>query len=391
MVLRHATPRAPVNLALGQLLGRVLAEDVVAAEAMPPFAASAVDGFAVVAADARAERVLIGEQTAGQMHDLHVRPGSAARITTGAPVPAGADAVVMVEQTEERNGHVVIHETTLHPGANIRPIGQDIAEGDRVLTAGTVLGAAEIGILATVGRAVARVIPAPVVAVLSTGDELVEPGEAPGPGQIRDSNRYTLMAAVRLAGGSPLDLGIARDEAGDLEARVRRGLEEADVLLSSGGVSMGHLDLVKPLLERLGTVHFGRLYMKPGKPLTFATLGATLAFALPGNPVSSLVSFELFVRPALRRLQGLADATRPTVQVRLAHDISHATDRVEYQRAMVRATSDGYLATTTGFQGSGRLMSMVGANALLVLPAGDGRKRAGDRVAAMFLDTVVTV
>ena len=386
IVLSYARPLAPVEVGLAEALGRVLAEDVRADEDMPPFRASSVDGYAVVAADRQPERRLIGEQTAGQMGDLRVLPGTAARITTGAPVPDGADAVVMVERTEERDGVVVIHQPTVRPGEAVRPIGQDIGRGDLVLSAGQTLGPAEVGVLATVGRAQARVIPAPVVAVLSTGDELVEPGERPGPGQIRDSNRYTLMGLVRLAGGVPLDLGIARDEEADLRRRVARGLAEAQVFLSSGGVSMGHLDLVKPLLEELGTVHFGRLSMKPGKPLTFATVGTRLAFALPGNPVSSAVSFELLVRPALRQMQGQTDTARPTRRVRLAHAVRHDDDRTEYQRATLRRDGDGYRATTTGFQGSGRLMSLVGANALLVLPRGHGDFAAGDEVDALILD-----
>ncbi|MCW5851127.1 MAG: molybdopterin molybdotransferase MoeA [Anaerolineae bacterium] len=388
IVLRYACPLPSVEVNLAEALGRTLAEDVRADEDMPPFRASSVDGYAVVAADTQPERRLIGEQTAGQMSDLRVLPGTAARITTGAPVPEGADAVVMVERTEERDSYVVIHQPTVRSGEAIRPIGQDIGRGDLVLRAGQVLGPAEVGVLATVGRQRAPVIPAPVVAVLSTGDELVEPGERPGPGQIRDSNRYTLMGVVRQAGAVPLDLGIARDEEVDLRRRVARGLAEADILVSSGGVSMGHLDLVKPLLEELGTVHFGRLYMKPGKPLTFATVGSRLAFALPGNPVSSLVSFELVVRPALMQMQGRSDTARPTRRVRLAHAVRHDDDRTEYQRAIVRREGDGYWATTTGFQGSGRLMSLVGANALLVLPMGHGDFAAGDEVNALVVDDV---
>lgn len=386
LVMGLVTPLAAADLTLADLLGRVLAEDIVATQDMPPFAASTVDGFALVVADMNPRRRLIGEQTAGQMHNLTVTPGTVARITTGAPVPQGADAVVMVEHTEERDGHVIVHEMDLRPGANIRPIGQDIATGDLVLKQGLVLGPAEIGVVATLGRATARVIPPPTVGVLSTGDELVEPGAPPGRGQIRDSNRYALMAAVRQAGGVPLDLGIARDEPGDLERRVRQGLTEADVLVTSGGVSMGHLDLVKPLLERLGTIHFGRLRMKPGKPLTFATVGDKPVFALPGNPVSSLVSFDLFVRPVLRRLQGYVDVDRPMWRVRLLHDVRHDPDRAEYQRAFARREGGEWVAATTGFQGSSRLMSMVGANALIVLPVGVGNVSAGEIVDAVLLD-----
>ncbi len=385
-VMRFARPLAPQTMPLMEALDRVLAIDVCAGEDMPPFRASSVDGFAVVADDTAPERRLVGEQTAGRQEDIVVTPGTAARITTGAPVPEGANAVVMVEQTEERDGHVRLRQPTLPQGANIRPIGQDIRRGEVVLRAGALLGPAELGVLATVGRAEVEVIPAPVVAVLSTGDELVEPGTRPGPGQIRDSNRYTLMASVRRLGAVGLDLGIVQDKQGDLEQRVQRGLTEADIFVSSGGVSMGHLDLVKPLLERLGTVHFGRVNMKPGKPLTFATVGATLAFALPGNPVSSLVGFELFVRPVIRRLQGYPDSQRAMVRARLAHNVRHEPDRTEFQRAIVHRTPEGYTAQTTGAQGSSRLMSMVGANALLVLPHGTGDYATGDDVDVLMLN-----
>ncbi|MFN8470719.1 MAG: gephyrin-like molybdotransferase Glp [Anaerolineae bacterium] len=384
-VMSFAHPLPPKTVPLMDALDRVLAVDVSADEDMPPFRASTVDGFAIVAEDAEAQRRLIGEQTAGRQEHIVVTTGTAARITTGAPVPDGADAIVMVEQTEEHDGCVWLRESGLKPGANVRPIGQDIRRGELVLRAGTVLGPAELGVLATVGRADATVIPSPIVAVLSTGDELVEPGTPPGPGQIRDSNRYTLMAAIRRLGAIPLDLGIVEDKQGDLEQRVARGLAEADILVTSGGVSMGHLDLVKPLLERLGTVHFGRVNMKPGKPLTFGTVETTLAFALPGNPVSSLVSFELFVRPAIRRLQGYPERERATVRARLAHGVRHDPDRTEFQRAIVRHGADGYIAETTGFQGSSRLMSMVGANALLVLPHGTGDYSADDEVDVMLL------
>lgn len=384
-VMRFAHPLPPRAVPLMDALDRTLAADVSADEDMPPFRASTVDGFAVLAEDQEPQRRLVGEQTAGRPENIVVTPGTAARITTGAPVPDGANAVVMVEQTEERDGWVWLRGAALAPGANIRPIGQDIRRGEVVLRAGALLGPAELGVLATLGRAEASVIPPPVVAVLSTGDELVEPGIPPGAGQIRDSNRYTLMAAIRRLGALPLDLGIVEDRQGDLEGRVERGLAEAHVLVSSGGVSMGHLDLVKPLLERLGTVHFGRVNMKPGKPLTFATVGPTLAFALPGNPVSSLVGFELFVRPAIRRMQGRAEGERATVRARLAHPVRHDPERTEFQRAIVQRNADGYTAATTGFQGSSRLMSMVGANALLVLPHGAGDYAANDEVDVLLL------
>ena len=234
----------------------------------PPFPAAVVDGFALRAADGDLPRRLIGEQTAGYVADLQVQPGTAVRITTGAPIPPGADAVVKVEQADEVDGWVTPHPgQLLRPGLGIRPVGSDVQTGERVLAAGQVLGPAELGMLASLGLPAAPVHRRPVVGVFSTGDELVDPGNALALGQIYDSNRPTLLAAVAQAGGTPLDLGIARDRPGELERLVARGLAEADVLVTSGGVSMGELDLLKPLLERWGQVLFGRVLMKPGKPL----------------------------------------------------------------------------------------------------------------------------
>lgn len=388
IVLEHTRLLEPVKVPLTEALGRVLAENIRADEDMPPFAASAKDGFAVIAADPSPDRRIIGEQTAGYVADLRVEPGTAARITTGAPLPPGADAVVMVEQTEEHDGHVVIH-TTVQPGDDVRPPGQDVVKGQMVLAAGSALGPAELGVLATVGRSEVAVYPRPKVAVLSTGNELVEPGQPLRSGQIRDSNRYALMAAVTEAGGMPVSLGVARDNRADVESKINEGVLRGDVLLSSGGVSMGgEADLVKPLLEERGTVHFGRILVKPGKPVTFATVDGKPAFALPGFPVSSLVSFELFVRPALLKMQGHTRLYRPTRLVTLSHDVRHAPDRTEFQRAVVVRQGDEWVATTTGFQGSGRLLSMVGANALLRLPHGWRDFTAGDQVEALIIGQI---
>lgn len=387
LVLSHTPvlPAAPVTFVEG--LGRLLAETVYATEDMPPFPASSVDGYAVVAADTERVRRLVGDQTAGYVADVHVQPGTVARITTGAPLPSGADAVVMVEFTEERDGVVSI-QRAVKAGDNVRPPGQDIGRGDIVLAAGTLLGPVELGLLATIGRTEVQAYRNPRVAVMSTGNELVEPGRQPAPGQIRDANRYSLMAVVRQAGGIPIDLGISLDRPDELEGQVRTGLAQADVLLTSGGVSMGQLDLVKPLLERIGTVHFGRVNTKPGKPVTFATVEQKLVFALPGFPVSALVSFEIFVRPALLKLQGHTELTRPVREVVLAHDVRHDPERTEFQRAIVTRQDGEYVASTTGFQGSGRLLSLVGANALLRLPSGQGNFAGGQRVQALILGEI---
>ncbi|RME45559.1 MAG: molybdopterin molybdenumtransferase MoeA [Chloroflexi bacterium] len=389
-ILDRIRPLEPATMRFDEALGFVLAEDIHAAENMPPFAAAAKDGFAVVASDTSRVRRLVGEQMAGTVSGPRVEPGTVVRITTGAPIPPGADAVVMVERTEEQNGRVIIHQETIEPGADIRPPGQDIQKGQLVLKQGTRLGPAEIGLLATIGCTSVKVYRRPTVAVLSTGDELVEPDESPGPGQIRDSNRYTLAAAVAEAGGIPLILGLSRDVETTLEELMLQGLEQADALLTSGGVSMGDKDLVKPILERLGTVHFGRVYTKPGKPVTFATVNGKPVFAMPGFPVSSLVSFEIFVRPALRRMQGYPerDLFRPERKVILEHDVHHTADRTEFQRAIVTYRDGQFYARTTGFQGSGRLLSMVGANALLRLPHGEGNFKRGDLVSALVIGDI---
>jgi molybdenum cofactor synthesis domain-containing protein len=333
---------------------------------------AAVDGYALRAQDGMAERRVLAELTAGgSSRETALAPGTAARIMTGAPVPPGADAVIMVEQTDEHDGMLRI-ERAVAPGESIHTVGQDIARGSLVLAPGAVLGAAEIGLLATIGQVRVRVYRRPLVAVLATGDEVHEPDASPSAGGIRDSNRYALMAAAREAGCEAISLGIARDDQAVQRAAILDGLARADVLLTSGGVSMGTRDLIKPLLAELGTVHFGRIAFKPGKPTTFATVGDKLAFGLPGYPVSSLVSFEVFVRPALRRMQGDARPERPRVRVALRDPIRAPSDRPECQRAVV-AWEDGRLvARSTGAQGSSRLLSLRGANALLLVP-GDGQ------------------
>ncbi len=387
VVLAHAPRLTAVHLRLGQLPGRILAEDIVARAAIPPFAAAAKDGYAVVAADGAGWRHLAGEQMAGYVADLRVEPGSVVKITTGAPLPPGADAVVMIEETDERDGMVEIR-AAVTAGADVRRVGSDLASGQLALATGHRIGPAEVGLLASLGHTAVLAYPAPRVAVLSTGDELREPGESVGPGQIRDSNRFSLMAAVHEAGGEAIDLGVARDRRGELADKVMAGLRAADALVTSGGVSMGQLDLLKPLLAMQGTVHFGRVNMKPGKPLTFATMAGKPVFALPGFPVSSLVSFELFVRPALRVMQGDAADQRPQVTVHVDHDVHHDPQRWEFVRATVRRDGEVLRATTTGSQSSGRLLSLVGANALLQLPPGAGTATAGSPVTALLLAAV---
>jgi len=382
-ILDHTPVLEPEEISLAEVLGRTLAEEVTSSENMPPFDASTVDGYAVIAADGSAERAILSEITAGQVGEVIVRAGTAARIMTGAPLPPGADAVVMVEDTAEADGRVTVRKA-LRPGENVQPMGADLAVGQPVLAAGTVLGAPEIGLLATLGRTRVKVGRRPRVAVMATGDELVEASQAPGPGAIRDSNGPSLMASVREVGAIPISLGIGRDDEAEQEARIAAGLDQADMVLTSGGVSVGSRDLIKPILERLGQVHFGRVAIKPGKPLTFATVGPKLVFGLPGNPVSTLVTFEVFVRPALLKMEGRRAVLRPRVEVVLEHDVKPSPDRTEYQRAVVRWEGGRLLARTTGSQVSSRLLSMVGANGLIIIEPGEAKVPAGSTVPALL-------
>ncbi len=344
-----------------------------------------MDGFAVVADDVSPWREVIGDQTAGFVLGIEVTDGTAVRITTGAPIPPGATAVVRVEETEMADDHVIVHQERIAPGENIRRVGADLAVGDRVLRAGTMLGPAELGLVAGLGLNPVPVSRRPRVSIVSTGDELVEPGAAVAPGQIRDSNRFSLMAAVQRAGAELIWSGKAPDTREPLRRLLAERIAESDVVLTSGGVSMGQLDLVKMLLGELATVHFRRVFMKPGKPLNFATAGPTLFFGLPGNPVSALVSFEIFIRPALRLMTGQPDIDRPRTPVVLSHATA-TSDRIEYQRATVVVGPDGRLTgAATGPQASSRLASFVGANALLVIPPRSTPLKSGELVDALLL------
>jgi gephyrin len=475
-VLEH-TPLLPAEtVPLSAALGRVLASAVAAKEALPPFPASIKDGYAVRHADGAGERDVVGESRAGNIDEaLECGPGQAVYVTTGAPVPRGADAVVQIEDTRavgveaapdarrappvKAGGKVDILVAPGKVGQDIRAVGSDIQlrrlflrfffqgsgggvflppqphthththsqpepkqqppknrPGAEVLAAGERVGVAEVGLLATVGAAHLSVRARPVVAVLSTGDEVVDPANPnpPGPGQIRDCNRAMLLAAAEAAGATAVDLGIARDEGGDLSACLSKARAAgADILVTSGGVSMGDRDLVKPLLEQAGTVHFGRVLMKPGKPLTFATLPAAgggsgnddnttnkstpmLVFGLPGNPVSSFVCFSLAVVPALRRMAGWQDPSLRRVRATLTLPLKLDHERPEYHRATLtfgllpKQEGDtvpryGWLAESTGNQISSRLLSARSANALLELPRAEGTLAAGAEVSALLL------
>src|SRR5215212_9821246 len=378
------------QVSLGEASWRVLSDDLVADEDQPPFPAATMDGYAVIADDPSPWREIVGRQSAGYVADLEVSLGTAAWITTGAPVPRGANAVVPVEATELADEHVIVRQERVEFGENIRPIGVDLAKGSVVLVQGSVLGAAEMGLLAGLGIDPVVVARRPRVSVLSTGNELVEPGETPGPGQIRDANRFSLIAALQEAGADVVWAGRGPDDAGALSSSLIARIAESDVVITSGGVSMGDLDLVKPLLSELADVHFRRVFMKPGKPFNFATSGDTLIFSLPGNPVSALVGFEVFIRPALRTMLGATRIDRPRTRVRLDHTVQ-PSDRIEFQRGVVRVDSAGHLtAWTTGPQASSRLASLVGANALIVVPPGAGPLREGSDVEAILVGPLAT-
>ncbi|RYP68407.1 hypothetical protein DL771_006671 [Monosporascus sp. 5C6A] len=420
-MIREHVP-APLEVVVSRvdesLPGAVLAEDVVARENVPAFRASIVDGYAVVVPrDGNLRGVFpvvsVSHAAPGDGEARPLKEGEVARITTGAPLPPGATSVIMVEDTvlrtasedgrEEREVEILA-EGVVGEGENVREVGSDVREGTTILRRGERVSAVggEIGLLASVGVAEVRTYRRPVVGVLSTGDEVVPHDRGGGlrPGEVRDSNRVALLAAAREAGFEALDLGIAADTApGALEEALRSGLRAADLVVTTGGVSMGELDLLKPTVERAlgGRVRFGRVAMKPGKPTTFATVpvGDALTkvlFALPGNPASALVTFHLFALPALYRMAGVGDGGEglPRVRVALAHDFPLDPARPEYHRAVVSAAADGTLtAASTGGQRSSRVGSLRGANALLCLPSGrEGPLRKGARVDALLMGPV---
>ena len=385
LVIEHTPVLGAEQVSLRESAGRVLAADLVGMAALPAFPSSAVDGYAVRTADGGKSLLVLGESAAGRPLEDAVTPGTAARILTGGVVPEGADCVVMVEEVQEADGRVTV-PGSLRAGSNYHRVGADLSPGERVLAAGTTLGPAEIGLAAAIGLSQLSVRRRPRVALMSTGDELVEVGETPARGQIHDSNRWALLAALSEAGASVRLLGIAPDEPEPLRRLVTEALYDSDVLVTSGGVSVGTHDLVKPLLETLGTVHIGRVKLKPGKPFTFASLTAGgLAFGLPGFPVSSLVTFEVFVRPALRKMQGFDRVQRPLLPVRLAFAAVASADRTEYHRVTLRREGNELVASSTGSQSSSRLMSLAGAHALVRIPAGGGGLAAGSIVEAMIL------
>jgi gephyrin len=402
----------------GSIVGSVLAEDVTATEAVPAYRASIVDGYAIIAPEDGSSTkgvfsvASISHATPGEVPPLEA--GQIARITTGAPLPPGATSVVMVEDTvlktmtedDKEEKEIEILAEGVKPGENIREIGSDIKKGEIIIRKGEEISAigGELGLLASVGKSEVMVYKRPIVGVLSTGDEIVDHSK-PGSlrlGEVRDCNRPTLLAAVRCSGFEAVDLGIAKDKPGDLEEHLRDAFRQVDVIITSGGVSMGELDLLKPTIERSlgGTIHFGRVSMKPGKPTTFATVPvknnageriSKVIFSLPGNPVSCLVTFNLFVLPSLHYASGITPAGLPRVLVILAHEFRLDPQRAEYHRAIVTLGKDGSLhANSTGGQRSSRVGSLKSANALLCLPAGKETLSIGTKVEALLLGRLGT-
>jgi molybdopterin molybdotransferase len=374
-VLEHTRPLPGEDVSVADASGRVIAAAAVAQVDLPPFPSSAMDGYAVRAGDTPGALAVVGQSAAGRPSDVTLGPGQAIAISTGAVVPDGADAVVPVERTRSGEGSVEVER--VRQGENVRPRGGDIAAGADVVPAGASCGPAQLGALAAVGLETVRCARRPRVVVLATGSELRRPGEPLGPGEIYESNTVMLAAQVRRAGAEVEVHGSVADDAAATRAALEGGLE-ADVLLTSGGVSVGEHDLVRGLLAALGVVEvFWRVAVKPGKPIAFSTRGATLVFGLPGNPVSSFVGFELFVRPALAALQGAVDP-RPAF---LPGRLETALQRNGARDELVRGRIDGSgLVTPLRGQESHMIARAAHANALVLVPRGDGELAAGSSV-----------
>jgi molybdopterin molybdotransferase len=394
VILDRVAALPPETCTTADALGRVLAERVASARTLPPFDVSAMDGYAVRAAElagasgaAPRELPVAFEMPAGSQPERPLPAGAAARILSGAPLPPGADTVVRQEDTDRAGERVRIRVTPRH-GDNVRPAGEDVQPGDVVLEPGARLGPGPLGLLASLGRSVVAVHQRPRVAILSGGDELVEPDGDAGGGRIVSSNSYSIAAQCREVGAEPIYLGIARDTPEALEERLRAGLA-AHVLVSSAGVSVGDRDYVRPVLEKLGCeIVFWGVRIKPGFPLVFGRFGerGPLVFGLPGNPVSAMVTFEEFVRPALRKMAGHAIWFRPRVEAELTDRLRKAAGRLHLVRVRLERRGARVLATTTGNQSSGVLRSMAQAHGLLIFPAEATELDAGARVQVQVLE-----
>lgn len=392
-VLAAFEPLPPERKPILEALGQVLAEDIFAEMDIPPLANSAMDGYAVRCEDTdgaspdhpRRLRV-VADLAAGYVLEVPIQPGTAVRIMTGAPVPPGAEAVIPFEEVE-RDGDDILVFRPYSYHKNIRAAGEDVHAGQKVLAKGTVLRPQEIGMLAALGRQEALVHRRPRVAILSTGDEVIAVDAPWQPGKIRDANSYSNAAQVLRYGGIPLRLGIARDDIADLTAKIRAGLEQgADLFLTSGGVSVGDFDVVKQVLAAEGEMAFWRVRMKPGKPLAFGHIRGVPLLGLPGNPVSAMIAFELFARPAILKMLGRTQLDKPTVEAILLDEIKRKDDRRHYLRVSLEDKEGVYHARLTGDQGSGILLSMVLAQGLAIIPEDVDHLPAGSRVRVMMLD-----
>jgi len=381
---------SPLELGLMDAHGCVLFEDLAAPAPLPGFDNSAMDGYAVRVADLSelpAVLPVTGDIAAGPASALRVQPGLCVRIMTGAMLPAGADAVVPLEWTDGGTAQVRVDRRP-EPGGSIRRAGEDVAAGEVVLTAGTHLGAAQIGLAAAVGRSRLRVRPRPRVVVLSTGSELVEPGEPLAPGRIADSNSFALTAAAREAGALAFRVGMVPDDPRRLSEAIEDQLVRADVLVTSGGVSVGAYDVVKEVLSQLGTMSFDKVAMQPGMPQGFGTVGPELTpvFGLPGNPVSALVAFEAFVRPALRKMLGAVPLERPRVTARAVEPFTSPPGKRSFLRVLLEVHDGAYVVTPVSGSGSHLLAGMARANALAIVPEDVERVEAGGAVEVLVLE-----
>lgn len=393
-ILARIPVLSPAEVELGEALGRVLAEDVSADADVPPFDNSAMDGYAVLAADtvgATRERPavlrVVGDLPAGRVPDRAVRPGEAIRIMTGAPMPPGADAIVRVEDTAHDDEQVRVFVAS-RAGRDVRLAGEDVQAGDTVLPRGTHVRPSEVGMLAMLGRRRVRVIRTPRVAVLSTGDELVDVDEPITPGKIRNVNLYSLCAQVAWCGGEPISLGVARDTIEDLEAKIRQGMT-ADLLVTSAGVSVGDYDVVKTVLDRLGQIDFWRVNMKPARPIAFGRIGDVPMFGLPGNPASSMVAFEEFVRPAILKMQGRRALAKVTLRASCEVSLDNRGGRRSFVRGYLHHRDGRASVRLAGPEGAGIMTAMVRANCFIVIPEHVDHVAPGEEVTVELLDGAV--
>lgn len=392
-ILVAVNPLPTTYVPLAEAAGLVLAQDIVAQDDIPPFANSAMDGFALLSRDSQAQQGqpprlhVTGSVAAGYVANQAVTAGTAMRIMTGAPVPPGADSVIQVELTrsEGATSEWVEILQEVRPGNNIRPAGEDMRRGQTVLARGTEIRAWEIGVLATLGYANVPVIRRPRVAILATGDELVDVSEPLQPGKIRNSNSYLVEAAVREAGAEPQRLGVAHDTIESLREKFQTALTY-DLIITSGGVSVGDFDLVKQIMSEQGEMSFWRINMRPGKPLAFGHIGNIPLLGLPGNPVSSAVTFQLFGRPLLRKMLGHTHLLKPMIDVVVENGVSDRAFRRHYVRAWVQWDGKRFVAHTTGNQGSHITTSLLHTNALVIVPEGGVEVHPGDTAKAIMLD-----